>query len=126
MMLPSVIKLCDEYLATSNCASRNDFIEEAIKFYIEYLNKDNDAKYISETLESMFNATIQSSEDRIAKLIFKLAVEMSMMMNIVGANYDIDDETLKRLRGKCVNDVKSSIGTVTLEKVVKFQQDNNE
>ena len=126
MMYPSIIKICDDNLKASNCASRNDFIEEAVKFYIGFLNKENDAKYISHTLESMFNATIQISEDRVAKLLFKLAVEMSMMMNIVGANYDIDDETLKRLRGKCVNDVKSSIGTVTLEKVVKFQQDNNE
>ena len=123
MMSPLVIKLCDDNLRAANCSSRNDFIEEAIKFYAGYLNKENDAKYISETLESMFNSTIQISEDRIAKLLFKLAVEMSMMMNIIAANNDIDDETLIKLRGKSVKDVKSSIGNITFEKVVKYQNE---
>jgi len=121
MMFPSIIKICDDNLVVANCLSRNDFIEEAIKFYVGYLNKENDAKYISETLESMFDAKIEISEDRIAKLLFKLAVEMSMMMNIIAANSDIDNETLTRLRGKCVKDVKSSIGNITFEKVVKYQ-----
>ena len=126
MILPSIIKLCDEHLVLSNCASRNDFIEEAIKFYVGYLNKENDAKYISETLESMFNATIQISEDRMAKLLFKLAVEMSMMMNVIAANNDIDDDTLRKLRGKCIKDVKSSIGNITFEKAVEYQNEIDE
>ena len=126
MMLPSIIKLCDDNLKPSNCLSRNDFIEEAIKFYVGYLNKENDTRYISETLESMFNATIQNSEDRIAKLLFKLAVEMSMMMNVIGANNNIDDATLKKLRGKCIKDVKLSIGSVNLDTAIKYQNESEE
>jgi len=121
MLFPSIIKLCDDNLTNANCSSRNDFIEESILFYIGFLNKEKDAKYISETLESMFNATIQISEDRIAKLLFKLAVEVSMMMNIIGANHDIDDTTLKKLRGKCIQDVKSSIGTISLDNAIRYQ-----
>ena len=32
---------------------------------------------------------------------------MSMMMNVIGASHDIDEDTLRKLRGKCVKDVKS-------------------
>ena len=124
-MFPTTIRLCDDNLKISNCSSRNDFIEEAVQFYVGFLNKENGAKYISETLESMFNATMQISEDRIAKLLFKLAVEMSMMMNIFGANNDIDAETLTKLRGKCIKDVKSSIGNITFEKVVEYQNETD-
>jgi hypothetical protein len=47
---------------------------------------------------------------------------MSMMMNILAANVDVDEAMLRRLRGKCVNDVKRSVGSVTFEDVVKFQK----
>ena len=118
--------MCDTNMKFANVRSRNDFIEEAIKFYVGYLNKENDTKYISDTLESMFNATIQMSEDRISKLLFKLVVEMSMMMNIIGANNNIDDTTLKKLRGKCIKDVKLSIGSVSLDSAVKYQNELEE
>jgi hypothetical protein len=54
--------------------------------------------------------------------MFKLAVEMSMMMNILASTADVDENTLRRLRGKCVSDVKKSIGTVNFEDVAKFQK----
>lgn len=47
---------------------------------------------------------------------------MSMMMNIIASNAEIDEALLQRLRGKCVNDVKKSVGAVTFEDVVKFQK----
>lgn len=121
MMQPSIIKLCDDNIHKTSCRSRNDFIEEAITFYVGYLNKEDDAKYISSSLESVIKGNLQLTEDRIAKLLFKLAVEMSMMMNVIGASHDIDEDTLRKLRGKCVKDVKSSIGKISLENAVKFQ-----
>jgi hypothetical protein len=54
--------------------------------------------------------------------MFKLAVEMSMMMNVVAAGADLDDIGLKRLRGKCVDDVKRSIGAVNFDEVLRFQR----
>lgn len=126
MLPPSTIQMCDDNIHNANCKSRNDFIEEAIKFYVGFLNKEQDSKYISENLESIVQSTIKLSEDRIAKLLFKLSVEMSMMMNVVAANNNIDERTLIKLRGKCIKDVKSSIGTVTLEDIIKYQNDVNE
>ena len=35
---------------------------------------------------------------------------------------DVDEATLRRLRGKCVGDVKKSVGAVTFEDVAKFQK----
>ena len=40
-----------------------------------------------------------------------------MMMNIVAANVDVDETTLGMLRGKCVQDVKRSVGSVNFEDV---------
>ena len=114
----------DRNLQRANCRSRNEFTEKALHFYIGYLNKEDDAEYISKTLQSVISGTVQVSEDRIASLLFKLSVEMSMMMHILAANMDVDGQTLDRLRGKCVQDVKRSIGSVDFKRVTVYQKNN--
>ena len=115
----------DRNLQRANCRSRNEFTEKALRFYIGYLNKEDDAEYISKALQSVITGTVQVSEDRIAGLLFKLAVEMSMMMHILAANLDVDNQILDRLRCKCVQDVKRSIGSVDFKRVTNYQKNNS-
>lgn len=121
MMFPEIIKLCDDNLELANTKSRNDFIEEAVKFYVSYLNTEHNNLFISESIESVLQNSLQIMEDRLSKLLFKQAVEMSMMMNIVGANFELDETTLSMLRVKCIKDVKTSVGSITFEDIVKYQ-----
>ena len=66
--------------------------------------------------------TLDTFENRMASLLFKNAVELSMMMHITAANFRIDQDTLSRLRGKCVNDVKRLNGRIDFEDAVKYQK----
>ena len=45
---------------------------------------------------------------RISRMIFKVAVELAMTMNIIAATNDIDETSLSRLRGECIKEVKKS------------------
>lgn len=121
MMFPEVIKLCDDNLELSNTKSRNDFIDEAIKFYVSYLNTKHNNLFISESIESVLQNSIQITENRLSKLLFKQSVEMSMMMNIIAANFELNEDTLKKLRIKCIQDVKASVGSINFEDIVKYQ-----
>lgn len=121
MMFPEIIKLCDDNLEIANTRSRNDFIEEAVKFYVSYLNTKHNNLFISASIESVIQNSIHITEDRLSKLLFKLSVEISMMMNILGANFELNEDTLKKLRIKCMQDVKSSVGTINFEDIVKYQ-----
>ena len=125
MMYPEIIQLCDDNLESANVKSRNDFIEESIKFYVSYLNTENSTSFLNTALESTIKSSIQLTEDRLAKLLFKLTVEMSMMMNIIGAHFEIDDTTLNKLRGKCIADIKSSIGTLNLKEIIRYQSEES-
>ena len=42
---------------------------------------------------------MQGSENHICRLLFKLAVEMDMMMNVLAAAMEIPEEQLRELRG---------------------------
>ena len=98
-----------------------EFIEKAIRFTAA-TSRRNGVRFLPAAITSAMTGMVDSLENRMARLIFKLAVEMSMMMNILAANADVDENTLRRLRGKCVNDVKKSVGSVTFEDVARFQK----
>ena len=55
-------------------------------------------------------------------LLFKLAVEQDMVMNVLAAGMEIPDEQLKALRGRCVQDVKKTGGSISLDDAVRYQK----
>ncbi len=56
-----------------------------------------------------------SRRQRIARLLFKLTVEISMMMHVLAAGLEIDSSQLDALRGRCVQEVKRTNGTINLK-----------
>ena len=56
------------------------------------------------------------------RLLFKLAVEQDMVMNVLAAGMEIPDEQLKALRGRCVQDVKKTSGSISLDDAVRYQR----
>ena len=118
----SLLDECDALLKAADARSRNEFVSKAIRYYIGYHSAQAAADILPLAITSAVSGAVQSSENRIARLLFKLAVEMSMMMNVVAAGADVDDVSLARLRGKCVDDVKRSIGAINFNEVLRFQR----
>lgn len=121
-LYPDTIKRADELFPKNNCKSRSEFIEKAIIFYSGYITSGENNKFLPSAITSTLAGIVENSENRMARLLFKLAVEMSMMMNVLASNVEIDETLLQKLRGKCINDVKKTIGSITFEKVVKYQK----
>jgi hypothetical protein len=122
-LYPSTIKMMDEAFPRNNFKSRSEFIEKAIQFYCGYLSAGNALEFLPTAITSAVSGAVQSSENRMARLLFKLAVEMSILMNVVAANTtNLDDVGLKRLRGKCVDDVKKTIGAVNFDEALRYQR----
>ncbi len=121
-MYPETRKLVTDWYKRDNCQSQSEFIEKAIKFYCGYISAEEGVRFLPAAITSAMTGMVDSLENRMARLIFKLTVEMSMMMNILASNADFDEDTLRRLRGKCIGDVKKSVGSVTFEDVAKFQK----
>lgn len=121
-LYPSTIETMDALLEMDNCKSRSEFIEKAVRHYSGYIAAEKGAMFLPTAITSAMSGIVGTVENRIARVMFKLAVEMSMMMNILASTADVDENTLRRLRGKCVSDVKKSIGAVTFEDVAKFQK----
>ena len=112
----------DRAAETANCKSRSEFLEKAALFYAGYVSGEDACEFLPSALTSALRGIVHDSENRTCRLLFKLAVEMDMMMNVLAMGMEIPDEDLERLRGRCVREVKSTNGTVTLKDAVDYQK----
>ena len=102
----STLDMGENIYKEDNCGSRSEFIEKAIIFYIGYLSSNDNSQYLPNILTSTLKSIVAESDNRMNRMIFKLAVELAMTMNVVAATQNIDKELLNKLRGVCVKEVK--------------------
>ena len=118
----NVMKELDNMSERADCRSRSEFIEKAIRFYDGYIRSTDENQYLPIALSSAMNGIIHTSEDRIAKVLYKNTVELSMLMNILAATAEVDEDTLKKLRRKCAKEVNGTRGQITFEDAYKYQK----
>ena len=112
-LYPSTLEVIDGAMQTANCKSRSEFLENAAKFYAGYISAEDAVSFLPAALVDALRATIQSSESRTARLLFKLAVEIDMMMNVLAVGMEVPLDDLQRLRGQCVQNVKATNGSIS-------------
>ena len=119
---PETQQLVKDLCPKANCQNQNEFIEKAIHFYAGYLATEDAADFLPPLYSSALRGIVHDSENRTCRLLFKLAVELDMVMNVLAAGMEIPEEDLERLRGRCVREVKSTNGSVTLKDAVSYQK----
>ncbi len=120
---PQTLKDVEVYYKNDNCKSQSEFIEKAIKFYVGYLDEEKSVNYISPMITETVKAQIKGTEQRLARLLFKVAVELGKLSHMTAAMNDVDDETLKSLHAMCVNEVRKINGIIDYEDAVEYQRE---
>lgn len=110
-------------LEQANCKTRNEFINQAIRFYLAHLNTQNSSDLLTPVLESVIGAKIKDTENRLARVLFKQGVELAMMMNIIAATNNVDVAGLGELRKLCVEEVSRLGGRYSFDDAVRFQKE---
>lgn len=117
-----VLDWCDRLLSQANVKSRNEFVTEALRFYCGYLSSRQSEDYLLQSLSSVLTGTIQDTENRLARMDFKLAVEISKLAHVIAYTHEVDPEDMKWLHGKCVDEVKRINGAVDFEDAYNYQK----
>ena len=118
-----LVEECDHMLDAANARSRNDFINKALRFYIGYLKTNQAEDYQLQSVSSMVTGTIRDTENRLARMDFKLAVEIAKLSHIMATVYEVDGETLEKLQQKCVEEVKRINGAIWFEDAYRYQHE---
>lgn len=120
---PQTMKDVGVHFKSDNCKSQSEFIEKAIRFYIGYLDEEKSVNYISPMITETVKAQIKGTEQRLARLLFKVAVELGKLSHMLAAVNDVDDETLRQLHIMCVNEVRKINGIIDYEDAVEYQRE---
>lgn len=120
---PETMTDVEVHYKNDNCKSQSEFIEKAIKFYVGYLDEEKSVNYISPMITETVKAQIKGTEQRLARLIFKVAVELGKLSHMTAAMNDVDEETLKSLHAMCVTEVRKINGIIDYEDAVEYQKE---
>ena len=109
----------------SNCRSKNEFIEKAVNFYADYLALNSDNQLLPKAVLSTIEGRLGLLEKNLSAATFNHAVELDMLVGIIGQSYQFSQNDLEKRRAQSVRNVKSTNGRVSLEKCARAY-DNQE
>lgn len=115
-------KQLDKYVEVSDEENMTAYIISAIDFYGGY-NLSNKSRYLPLAVVSAIEGSLKLTEDRIARLLFKNTVELAMALNVIAANFEIDKDTMKKLRKQCINEVKGTLGRINFDDIYRYQNE---
>ena len=118
-----ILEQVDSLLQQADVKSRNEFLNQALKFYIGYLTSAKIENYMLSSISSVMHATVKDSENRMARAMFKLAVETSKLANVIAYSQEIDEESMGKLHVRCMEEVKRINGSVKFEDAYEYQHD---
>ena len=111
--------ICDRLYKQLGLPSRNDFIRDAVDFYIAWQSRESVERVLTPALESVIGGKIRDTEERLARILFKLAVDQNFLAHIFSEGYRFDEEYLEQVRIDSVNEVKRTNGTLTAKDILE-------
>ena len=119
---PETLEKIGQLYTADDCRSKSEFIEKAVQFYIDHLTAEDQRSMLPNAMLSSMKSIVAESDNRICRLLFKMAVELAVTMNVVAASSEIDDVSLERLKGECVKEVKRLNGIFTFRDANDWQK----
>lgn len=108
-----------EKMDEAHVRSLNAFVLKAIDFYLGYLRQGKNINYISPILASSIKGEMKNIEHNLSEIIFKMAVQLSMLTQIVADEKEFYPDYLEELQKWCAEKVASTNGIITLEDTLK-------
>jgi len=118
-MTGEMISACEKYAAEYNAGNANAFVRDAIEFYIEWLNRESTEKILTPALESVITGKLRDSENRISRMLFKLAVGQNFLAHLYASTMDVDENYIKILYADAQDEVRETNGSVSVTDVFK-------
>jgi len=107
----------DRYYTADGCASRTEFIEKAVQNHISRLVTQEENPLLPTAVSAAIEGRLGVFEERMAKLLFKQAVELAMVEAVLSEELQLDKERLEMIRQWCVDSVKHTNGRISFKTI---------
>ena len=116
----------EDWVERSGCRSRNQFVLQALDFYISYLASKDATSLLAPAIMTALDARLKRLEKSMSESMFRLAVEQDMVNGILADSFRLDDDYLLQLRSDAIHSVKKTNGQLSLERHAKNKSGDTE
>lgn len=117
----ATLDLVEQNYKEDGCGCKSEYISKAIHYYAELHSLKDCSNVIPDIITSTLKDITRESDNRQGRLLFKIAVELTILQNIMAATNNIDVAQLDRVRAICVNEVKKLNGIISFDEAVRWQ-----
>ena len=121
-LYPSQMEEIKNLLDQANAKSQSEFVSDAIRFYIGYLQQGKNADYLAPIIAQTIKEEIRNTEKNISQILFKLAVESAMLSELQATQLRVPQDQMEQLRRMCSRIVAENNGIITFEKAYQHQK----
>ena len=75
-LYPDMIAKMNNLMEGNNMKNHTEFVEQAVNFYIGFLNAQDSTMYLSKIILGAIQGALRETENRQANNLFRLSVEM--------------------------------------------------
>ena len=120
-LYPSQVEEIKSLMDQANAKSQSEFVSDAIRFYIGYLQQGKNVDYLAPIIAQAIKEEIRSTEKNISQILFKLAVEAAMLAELQATQIRVTDDQMEQLRRMCSGIVAKNNGIITFESAYELQ-----
>ena len=120
-LYPSQMEEIKDLMDLANAKSQSEFVSDAIRFYIGYLQQGKNVDYLAPIIAQTIKEEISSTEKNISQILFKLAVESAIVSQIQATQIRATPLQMENLRQMCSRVVAKNNGIITFEDAYKQQ-----
>ena len=99
--------------------SLTGFIENAVNFYLGYLDSEKAGDYLPKPIKAYLDGRLDKFEKHVSSLLYKNAVELDMLVGIVAGSFGFTEDDLRRIRAESVKNVNATKGRISFESHVR-------
>ena len=108
-----------------NFRTISEFFETAMIEWFERDASEEGSVYMSKQLVSLVESTIRQSEQRVNRMLFKLAVSDTELKHIIAAYYSADEDYLKEIHDRSIREVRVTNGLLNVSKMIQEKEDTS-
>ena len=96
-----------------------DFVSEAIRNHCADIDGEKSVDVMCERMAKLYRAEINNHSNRMAHLMFKMAVELAIQNHLLAAGYvDLTDSEMRHIRNRAIETVRKSHGFLLFERAL--------
>ena len=101
----------------------HDTVSQAISNYCAEIDGEKSLDVLCNRMYKIISAEADCHSNRMATLLFKIAVELAILNHTIGAGYvNLTDSEMRYIRNKALTDVRKSHGFISFEKAMEEER----